>query len=272
MNTMIRLFQQACKVSPQLKHSLWRLFYQYLVRMDRDNEMIFMNYGYAYLDGNRSKLVLADTDKKHLFCIQLYHYVTSSMTLSNSDVLDVGCGRGGGPSFIARYLGPRKMVGLDFSKKAVDFCTRHYSHPTLSFSHGNAEILPFAEESFDYILNIESSRCYSSMAGFLGQVRRVLRPDGCFLFADFRHKDEIPALEKHIAASGMKLVAWKWITENVYRALDLDHDRKSELLRKKAPPLMTGLLADFIGTRGSSIYRLLESRENEYIHCVLQKT
>jgi ubiquinone/menaquinone biosynthesis C-methylase UbiE len=163
------------------------------------------------------------------------------------------------------------MVGLDFSKKAVAFCANHYSHETLSFSHGTAELLPFAANTFDYVLNIESSRCYSSMADFFGQVRRVLRPGGCFLFADFRHKDEIPALEEQIAASGMKLVAWEWITENVLHALQLDHDRKSELLRKKAPPLMTGLLADFIGTKGSSIYRLLESRENEYIHCVLQK-
>jgi hypothetical protein len=35
---------------------------------------------------------------------------------------------------------------------------------------------------------------------------------------------------------------------------------------------MAGILGDFIGTRDSSIYRLLDSRKNEYIHCVLQKT
>lgn len=110
------------------------------------------------------------------------------------------------------------------------------------------------------------------MAIFLKQVKKVLRPLGCFFFADFRHKDEIPALQEQIAASGMKLVAWECITENVLRALELDHERKFELLRKKAPPLMAGILGDFIGTRGSSIYRLLDSRENEYIHCVLQNT
>jgi hypothetical protein len=69
----------------------------------------------------------------------------------------------------------------------------------------------------------------------------------------------------------LKLIGWEWITENVLRALELDHERKFSLLRKKIPPLLTNLLADFIGTRGSSIYRLLQSRENEYIHCVLQK-
>jgi len=271
MNTLTRLFQRACKISPQVKHSMWKLFYQYLVKVDRDNELLFMNYGYAYLNGNKSQLVLADADKKHVFCIQLYHYVTSTQSLLDSDVLDVGCGRGGGPSFIARYLGPRKMVGLDFSKKAVAFCASHYSHETLSFSHGNAETLPFPEEMFDYVLNIESSRCYSSMAGFLQQVRRVLRPRGYFLFADFRHKNEIPELQEHVSDSGMKLITWEWITENVLQALELDHDRKFDLLRKKTSPVLASLLGDFIGTRGSSIYRLLESRENEYVHCVLQK-
>ena len=271
MNTLTRFFQLACKTSPRIKPSLWKLFYQYLVRMDRDNELLFMNYGFAHLDGNGSKLVLEDADQKHFFCIQLYHYVTSSVTLSNSDALDIGCGRGGGPSFLARYLGPRRMVGLDFSKKAVDFCARHYSHPALSFSHGKAEALPFEESSFDFVLNIESSRCYSSMSGFLDEVRRVLRPGGRFLFADFRHKNEIPALRKQVAASGLKLVRWERITPNVFRALELDHDRKYDLLKKKVPPLLTPMLADFIGTKGSSIYRLLQSGDNEYLHCVLQK-
>jgi len=37
------------------------------------------------------------------------------------------------------------------------------------------------------------------------------------------------------------------------------------------PPLLTPMVADFIGTKGSSIYRLLQSGDNEYLHCVLQK-
>jgi ubiquinone/menaquinone biosynthesis C-methylase UbiE len=272
MNHGTRLFQLACKISPQAKHSLWKLFYQYLVRLDKDNELIFMNYGYAYLNGNRSGLILEDSDRKHLFCIQLYHHVTSSLTLSNTDVLDVGCGRGGGPSFIARYLGPGKMIGMDFSKKAVDFCNEYHSHPALFFAHGKAESLPFEENSFDFVLNIESSRCYTSMAQFLRQVKRVLRPDGYFLFADFRHKNEISVLQDQIAASGLKLITWEDITANVFRALELDHDRKYDLLQNKVPALLIEALADFIGTRGSSIYRQLESGENEYVHCVLQKT
>jgi ubiquinone/menaquinone biosynthesis C-methylase UbiE len=272
MSTMARVFQQACKISPQLKHSLWKLLYQYLVRMDRDNELLFMNYGYAYLNGNKSNLVLEEADKKHQYCIQLYHHLTDSLSVSSADMLDVGCGRGGGSSFIARYLGPRKIVGLDYSWKAVDFCASYHSHPSLSFSHGTAESLPFGENTFDYVLNVESSRCYSSMAGFLGQVRRVLRPGGYFLFADFRDKEQLPDLEGQFASSGLKLVAWEVITENVLRAIELDHDRKCGLVRKKVPPLMTRVVADLIGTKDSWIYRQLGSRDIEYLRCVLQKT
>jgi SAM-dependent methyltransferase len=239
--------------------------------MDRDNELLFMNYGYAYLDGNKTGLVLEEPDKKHRYCIQLYHHLTDSLSMSSADVLDIGCGRGGGSSFIARYLGPRKIVGLDYSWNAVDFCTSFHSRPNLSFSYGTAEALPFAGDTFDYVLNVESSRCYRSMAGFLGQVGRVLRPGGYFLFADFRDKEQIPDLEGQFASSGLKLVAWELITENVLRAMELDHDRKCDLVRRKAPPLMTRILADLIGTKDSWIYRRLQSRDIEYIRCALQK-
>jgi len=37
------------------------------------------------------------------------------MDLSNRRVLEVGCGHGGGCSFIARYLRPAQMTGVDLA-------------------------------------------------------------------------------------------------------------------------------------------------------------
>ena len=52
--------------------------------------------------------------------------------------------------------------------------------------HGNAESLPFADESFDAVINVEASHGYPDFPRFLAEVARVLRPGGHFLYADFR--------------------------------------------------------------------------------------
>ncbi|QDU31359.1 Phthiotriol/phenolphthiotriol dimycocerosates methyltransferase [Anatilimnocola aggregata] len=54
----------------------------------------------------------------------------------------------------------------------------------LSFVVGDAENLPFEDDTFDAVVNVESSHCYRSDPAFLAQVRRVLRTGGHVLFAD----------------------------------------------------------------------------------------
>jgi ubiquinone/menaquinone biosynthesis C-methylase UbiE len=65
-------------------------------------------------------------------------------------------------------------------------CIEHIGIPGLTFKSGAAEALPFDDESFDVVINIESSHCYQSIAKFLSSVHRVLRPNGYFAFAEFR--------------------------------------------------------------------------------------
>ena len=94
--------------------------------------MTFMNYGYAEL-ADVDRLALDPSDEVNRYCIQLYHHLTSAVDIVGRDVLEVGCGRGGGSDFIARYLKPRSVTGLDIAHKAVDFCNSHYSVKGLSF-------------------------------------------------------------------------------------------------------------------------------------------
>ena len=60
----------------------------------------------------------------------------------------------------------------------------------------NAQNLPFQNESFDAVLNVESSHRYPQMEKFLNEVYRVLKPNGYFLFTDFRNNPEIENLKK----------------------------------------------------------------------------
>ena len=59
--------------------------------------------------------------------------------------------RGGGASFISRYLQPCSMTGMDFSQEAVDLCNRHRLAHGLAFVCGDAQSMPFSTSSFDAV-------------------------------------------------------------------------------------------------------------------------
>src|SRR3990167_5500720 len=90
---------------PKAKSLVWKFWYRYLTNLDKKADMTFMNYGYA----SKRKFPLEKVDE-------------SKVNLRNLDVLEVGCGRGGGSSYIMRYMHPKSMTGLDFSENAIEFC------------------------------------------------------------------------------------------------------------------------------------------------------
>src|SRR6266436_1961233 len=203
---LTKIFNWAIHFSPRLGRAMIRSWYQMLVVLDREREISFMNYGYADIDPSATQLQLSDSGDKNRFCIQLYHHVAGAVDLSGKDVVEVGSGRGGGASYIARYLRPRSMKGIDFSRKAIEFCRKYYSVDGLSFLQGDAENLPLDDNSVDVIINLESSHCYGSMAKFLSEVNRVLRPGGHFLFSDHRDHDKLSLLREQLNDSGLRVV------------------------------------------------------------------
>ncbi len=61
-----------------------------------------MNYGYLGSDDETFSLELEPDDEKNRLSIQLYHFVVHEIDLKGQQVLEVGSGRGGGASFIAK--------------------------------------------------------------------------------------------------------------------------------------------------------------------------
>ena len=67
---------------------------------------------------------------------------------------------------------------------------------------GDAEHLPFDDESFDVVTNLESSHTYPDLRAFLGEVRRVLRPGGWFLHTDLLAGQRWMEVQAILAALG----------------------------------------------------------------------
>jgi SAM-dependent methyltransferase len=264
-----KLFIFLCRFAA-LKRLLWKSWYNFLARRYRAGDWTFMNYGYVPAPAD-PPLLLRSEDEPDRYCIQLYQHIASSACVEGKRVLEVGAGRGGGASYVRRYLLPQSVTGVDFSASAVAFCRTRHVMAGLIFEEGPAEALPFEDAGFDVVLNVESSHCYASMDAFLNEVRRVLRPDGVFLHADLRDASGLGVWKEQLKSSGMQVISEEDITANVLAALAADNDRKSALIRKYIPAPLHASFADFAGLRGSAVYEGFRAGRLTYRFFVLKR-
>jgi len=259
------------KASMGMKRILWRIMHRIIINRYEGSEVVFLNYGYEYLDLNKIHLQLDEKDKKERYCLQLYHSTVEEVDLKNKDVLEIGCGRGGGASYITRYLKPKSYIGLDMSKEVIKFNSNYHKLPGLSFVVGNAQKIEFEDHSFDAIVNVESSRSYNDFEAFVSEAYRVLRLKGYLLFADIRTEEQNEILREQFRKAGFKILKEENIIQNVVKALDLDSERRHKLMKEKAPKIIHGLTEEFSSTKGSKRYQEFSDGTLIYMQYVLQK-
>jgi SAM-dependent methyltransferase len=265
----------APRLRAPLERVLWRGFYELASLRGRDAATL-MNYGYAASDEDGAE---GGEDR---FGLALYALVAGAGELAGRQVLEVGCGRGGGSAFVFERFRPRAMTGVDLARTAIERCRRRYPMPGLTFRTGDAQDLPFAAESFDAVINVESSHCYPDMTAFLGEVRRVLRPGGQLLLADFRptradapsegeRKDDVATLREQLAAAGLRSVEEQDITAEVVRALSLATPAVRARVQRRVPRPLRRYALEFSAVEGSAVHRAFEDRSLTYMRFVLVK-
>jgi SAM-dependent methyltransferase len=266
-----RIFLWIADKWPTGRRLLFRSFFQAIARIFGEADYwVFMNYGYARREDDVEALRLEPRDEPERYCIQLYHHVAGSTDLSGKDVLEVSSGRGGGASYICRYLAPKSMTAVDISAAAVAFCSRVHRMPGLEFLQGDAENLSFPDNCFDAVVNVEASFCYGDIGSFFSEVRRVLRPGGYFLYADLRLSHEIEDWFRLLQASGLEWLRAEDITQNVARALQIDNARRTHWLAKGSPWILKSVMKTFSGTQGTRIPTLLNSDGMKYFNHTLR--
>ena len=111
-----------------------------------------------------------------------------------------------GPGFLAIELAKRgySVTGIDISKSFVEIADRNARDAgvAIDFRRGDVAKMPFADDSFDFVVCVAAFKNFPDPVAALDEVHRVLRPGGSASIQDLRKE----VTDREIAAEvrGMK--------------------------------------------------------------------
>lgn len=120
---------------------------------------------------------IAGVDEFHVRGAQVSKELAESIDISNSKLLDVGCGIGGPSRMLADEYGC-EVTGVDLSREFIRTATKlselvGFSAST-SFVCGDATELPFKDQAFDVVWTQHVQMNVSDKLKFYAEIERVL--------------------------------------------------------------------------------------------------
>lgn len=251
--------------------SIQSFFYERVYSSKHLGDVATYNYGYAPVDDS----VLAWQHAHHQsFQIEMYNELMKDAGiplggLKGSSILEVSSGGGGGLAYINHAYTPDRAVGLDRASAAVNSACNRFG---LDYVVGDAIDLPFEDNSFDYVINVEAIHGYD-LELFLAQVLRVLKPGGMFIVADShmgKPKRVQRLVQSGLKQAGFKVKSFRDITENAHQSCAADSPRRMELTRK-APFFIRSFIREMVATEGTERYNQFRDRLRCYYICTARK-
>ncbi|MAS88469.1 MAG: methyltransferase type 11 [Euryarchaeota archaeon] len=264
-----RVFYTVMRFVPSgFRMRMWRGLYQRIARSQTDPSFRFMNYGFT----DEAELQLSEGDESNRLFIQLYNMNIKDVEIEGKEVLEIGSGRGGGASWIARTYNPKSLLAVDYSAEAVRLSQGWFAEQeNLEFKEGNAQDLSLPDDSFDIAYNVESSHCYANIPDFLKEVFRVLRPGGKFCWTDMRDSRTMEKMHGQFLETGFSIESRADVTKNVTDALNLIDEERREMIRQSAPASLRKSFETFGGVPGTPIFEALKSGKIQYFRYLLCK-
>lgn len=118
-------------------------------------------------------------------CKEDYPFISAELQKEEyHDLLDCGCGTGPMISLLHEQDPDKNYTGLDLTPKMIEAAqAKHLSNT--AFVIGDAEAMPFADESFDAVICSNSFHHYPDPASFFKEVHRVLKLQGRLILQDY---------------------------------------------------------------------------------------
>jgi cyclopropane fatty-acyl-phospholipid synthase-like methyltransferase len=187
--------------------------------------------------------------------VAFVHELASRVTpLDGRPVLDVGCGLCGPATILASDYGAQvDAVNINDQQVAWarQFIEGNHLQDRVRVHVGNAMALAFPDETFDVVFCLEAAHCFTDKGRFLGQVRRVLRPEGKLVMADITSTTRLPLLRWLPALKLNLLTAPDWHSLVQRSGFLLEHE---ELVGKAVYPGYRRWLKESAGERRNTIF------------------
>jgi ubiquinone/menaquinone biosynthesis C-methylase UbiE len=129
-----------------------------------------------------------------------------AMVPTGADILEVAPG----PGFVSIELarGERhRVTGLDISHTFVDIAKRNAASEgvEVDFKQGNASQMPFADNSFDFVICRAAFKNFSEPVKAIFEMQRVLRPGTKGVIIDLRRDASMRDIANYIDSTGVNV-------------------------------------------------------------------
>ena len=119
---------------------------------------------------------------------KLMHFINAE---EKQSFLEVGCGNGAVCKHVVKkYL--LNVTGVDIDPEQIQLAQENSDDtPDIQFSVVDATKLPFQDNDFDIVLSFGVMHHISNWLNALGEIRRVLKPGGYFIYYDLIYSEPI---------------------------------------------------------------------------------
>lgn len=125
-------------------------------------------------------------------------------------VLEIGCGRGVGLAALAAVCRPELLTGLDVDPVLLDVARQRLQWRGIAAElvHGDAREMPFADGSFDVVVDFGTCYHVSRPQAALDEIARVLSNGGLFV-----HETRISQMLAHPIRSLGNRLPWEQVAD-----------------------------------------------------------
>ncbi|MGH1331731.1 MAG: class I SAM-dependent methyltransferase [Paracoccaceae bacterium] len=230
--------------------------YEILYRLSPARKHWFFNGGYLPLDPD---FIEHAEFFGEAHCAMMYHQAGHSQISDLSpvpkDILDIGCGQGGGLIYLSRLFPAARLTGTERSMAAVALA-RKRTAPLVqaNIQRGKSTHLDFAPDSFDLVVSV-GAPTYFGLTTFVNEAAKVVRAGGIISLSGGYRQGDHGQIESELRAAaqaaGLDFVSYKDITPNTFASLKADIPRREVELSKVPWPfsLYAVKWADMPGSR-----------------------
>ncbi|WP_270168446.1 class I SAM-dependent methyltransferase [Paenibacillus sp. SYP-B4298] len=226
----------------------------------------FLNYGYVS-QGNEQHAVIEPDDVWNRNSVKLLLEAVGRTAIRERQVIDIGCGRGGNIAALYKYFKPLSIVGLDICPANIAYCSAKSRMVEAFYLVGDAENIPFADESFDVVLNMESAHAYPNRSRFYEEVYRIMRVGGVFLYTELMLADQVAQNVRLLEEAGLSVIRNQDVTLNVLLSCDENAKQRTGtqgIANNANASTNIGDINDFIALPGSKKYEEMKAGARQY--------